>query len=83
MRVRSTEVSARTIGDETIVLHLTGSRYFSITGVGSRVFQLLTQERTLDELVDVIVDEYDIDATTARRDIDAFLGKLRDARLLC
>lgn len=83
MRVRSTEVSARRIGDETIVLHLTASRYYSITGIGSRLFQLLADEHTADELVNVIVDEYDIDATTARRDVDAFLGKLRDARLLC
>lgn len=83
MRVQSTEVSFRMIGDETIVLHLTGSRYYSITGIGSRIFQLLTEERTLDELVAAIVDEYDVSAATARQDIETFLGKLRDARLLC
>jgi hypothetical protein len=51
MRLRSTDISARTIGDETIVLSLTASRYFTITGVGVRVFQLLAEDISLDELV--------------------------------
>jgi hypothetical protein len=36
MRLRSTDISTRTIGDETIVLSLPSSRYFTITGVGIR-----------------------------------------------
>ena len=51
MRLRSTDISARTIGDETIVLSLPSSRYFTITGVGIRVFELLAEERPLDDLV--------------------------------
>lgn len=82
MRLRSTDISARTIGDETIVLSLPTSRYFTVTGTGTRVFELLNEEATLDELVTTIVDEYDVDAATARRDIETFLGRLRDAQLL-
>jgi len=82
MRVRASDVSARTIGDETIVLSLPTSRYFTIGGVGTRVFELLTEDRSIEELVEVIVGEYEIDADVARRDIESFLDKLRDAQLL-
>ncbi len=82
MRLRSTELSTRTIGGETIVLSLPDSRYFSVTGIGSRVFELLGEERTMDELVETVVGEYDVDAATARRDIEKFVDRLRDARLL-
>ena len=82
MRLRSTDVSARTIGDETIVLSLPTSRYFTITGVGSRLFELLAEDLSLDELVETVVDEYEVDPVAARRDIEAFLVRLRDAQLL-
>lgn len=82
MRLRSTDISARTIGDETIVLSLPTSRYFTITGVGARVFELLTEDTSLDELVGTIVEEYEVDTATARRDIEAFLDRLHDAQLV-
>ena len=82
MRMRSTDVSARTIGDETIVLNLPTSRYFTISGVGTRLFELLAEDTSLEELVGTIVDEYEVDPETARRDIEAFLDRLRDAQLL-
>jgi hypothetical protein len=80
--LRSTDVSARTIGDETIVLSLPTSRYFTITGVGSRLFELLAEDLSLDELVETVVDEYEVDPVAARRNIEAFLVRLRDAQLL-
>lgn len=82
MRLRTTDLSARTIGGETIVLDLPNSQYFAITGVGSRVFQLLGEERSVDDLVAAIVSEYEVDETTARTDVEVFVDRLRQARLL-
>ncbi|MPZ64374.1 MAG: PqqD family peptide modification chaperone [Pseudonocardiaceae bacterium] len=82
MRLQSTNISARTIGDETIVLSLPSSSYFTITGVGTRVFELLAEDTSLDELVETIVDEYEVDPATARHDIEAFIDRLRAVELI-
>jgi hypothetical protein len=82
MRLRTADISARTIGGETIVLDLPSSQYFAITGIGSRVFELLTEERTLDDLVSAILAEYEVDEAVARRDVEAFVDRLRNAQLL-
>jgi hypothetical protein len=82
MRLRTSDISARTIGGETIVLDLPSSQYFAITGIGSRVFELLTEERTLDDLVATILTEYEVDEAVARRDVEAFVDRLRQAQLL-
>jgi hypothetical protein len=82
MRLRTEDISARTIGGETIVLDLPSSQYFAITGIGSRVFQLLAEDRTLDDLVSAITAEYEVDEPTARRDVESFVDRLRQARLL-
>lgn len=82
MRLRATEISTRTLGDETIILSLPDSRYFSVTGIGTRIVELLAAETSLSELVATITAEYDIDEVTARRDVQAFVDRLHDARLL-
>lgn len=82
MRLRTEDISARTIGGETIVLDLPSSQYFAITGIGSRVFQLLAEDRTLEDLVTAITAEYEVDEPTARRDVESFVDRLRQARLL-
>lgn len=82
MRLRTTDISTRTIGDETIVLNLVSSRYFSVTGIGTRLVELLGCDTDVDALVDTVLAEYDVDDATARCDVEAFLARLRDARLL-
>lgn len=82
MRMRTGDYSARTIGNETIVLSLPTSRYFTVTGVGTRLFELLASETTVDEMVDTVVAEYEVDAVTARRDVERFVGRLREVQLL-
>lgn len=82
MRLRATDISARTIGDETIILSLSNSQYFSVTGIGTRIFELLGEERSMDELVEKITGEYEVDPDVAHRDIEAFVTRLREARLL-
>ncbi|WP_300016020.1 PqqD family protein [Pseudonocardia sp.] len=64
------------------MLHLPTSKYLTINGVGSRLFELLAEERSVDELVSTIVAEYEVDAGAARRDIDGFLTGMRTAQLL-
>lgn len=82
MRLRTADISARTIGGETIVLDLPNSQYFAVTGVGSRVFELLGEERSLTDLVAAVIAEYDVDEATARSDVEAFVDRLRQAQLL-
>jgi hypothetical protein len=82
MRLRSTDISSRRIGNETIVLSLPSSRYFTITGAGSRLLELLGEDVEITDMVDTIVEEYEVDAATARRDIEGFVGRLREAQLL-
>lgn len=41
------------------------------------IFQALTQERTAEELTALVISEYDVDAETARADVDEFVQQLR------
>ena len=82
MRLRSTDISTRILGDETIMLNLSTSRYFTVTGVGTRIVELLADDTSLAELVGAIVDEYEVDPDNAQRDVSTFVERLRAAELL-
>ncbi len=83
MRLRNDGLAWRRLGDDILVLDLESSTYFTVGGTGAFIFEAL-HERDVDEpgLVDAVLAGYDADAATARRDVTAFVHRLRDAGLL-
>ena len=53
-----------------------------LNDTGTFLFKLLQAERTLEELVQAVLDEYDTDAATARSDVTEYLALLRQHGLL-
>jgi hypothetical protein len=68
------QVSAELDG-EAVVLSLADGVYYGLDPVGASVWTLLEQPRTVAELRDAVVAEYDVDAPTAEADL---LQLLRD-----
>lgn len=54
----------------------------SLNEVGRFLFQQLEREHTEQTLVGAVLEEYDVDADTARADVREFLGHVRSAGLL-
>lgn len=82
MRLRPSDILSREIGDEIVVLDMRSSKYLTVTGAGTRLFGLLGEERTTQELVAIVLDEYEVSPTIAERDVAAFLADMRAAGLI-
>ncbi|MDQ1701963.1 MAG: hypothetical protein QOF57_1215 [Frankiaceae bacterium] len=82
MKLREHNVSARRIDGEIVVLDLTSSQYFTISGSGVLLYDRLALGATEDELVDAVLTEYEVDAAIARADVVEFVQKLSDAGLV-
>jgi Coenzyme PQQ synthesis protein D (PqqD) len=82
MRMRTSDLSARAIDGETIILDLRSSRYLSVTGVGTRIVELLGEDRTMDDLVDTLANEYEAPPAVVRTDAERFVARLADAGLI-
>lgn len=67
---------------ETVILHLDGGRYFELNRVGTRVWELLQQPRTVGALAEIMVREFDVSPTVCGQDLERWLSQLIDNGLV-
>ena len=72
----SSQAVARQVGDEIVVLHLGSGTYFGLDAVGARIWQLMGEGKSLDEICDVVLDEYEVSREDIERDIVALTKDL-------
>jgi hypothetical protein len=87
LSVHSIVVAAREqvscpLGEESAILNLKNSVYYGINPVGTRVWSLLKQPRSIEELRDTLLDEYEVDAELCERDLLNLLEKMRSEGLI-
>ena len=54
----------------------------TLNTTGAFIWELLEEEKTEDELVAALIEKYDIDDETSRRDVVAFLNKARSVGVI-
>lgn len=74
--VRNPDLIAADMDGETVMMSIERGEYFGLGGVGGRVWELLTQPTTLEQLTQVICAEFDVDPSTCRADLQNFLQEL-------
>ena len=75
------QVSADLAG-EAVILNMESGTYYSLNEVGARVWGLVGEPRTVDEIRDTILEEYEVEADHCERDVVALLEQLADAGLV-
>ncbi len=87
MAVSSRVVAARDqvscdVGGEAAILQLASGVYYSLDAVGSRIWALLQSPRSVREIRDTLVAEYDVPAERCERDLLGLLEALAAAQLI-
>lgn len=54
----------------------------NLNGVGAFIWECLEKETTREEVIDKVIKEYNIDNELATRDVNNFINKLVEAKLL-
>ena len=75
------ELMKRTVAGETFLVPMGKAVYdnnglFFLTEVGAFLWDLLPEAESEETLMEAVLAEYDVDADTAKADIQAFLEKL-------
>jgi len=70
------------LGDEAAILNLKNTVYYGLNPVGARVWDLLQQPKTIAQLRDALVDEFNVDAERCEGDLLELLEKMRSEGLI-
>jgi hypothetical protein len=75
------QVSSELDGD-AVILNLNSGVYFGLDPVGARVWELLQQPRTIDEIRGAMLHEFDVDPDQCHRDLVELLEQMRTKGLV-
>jgi len=76
------DVVFRTVGDESVLLHLKSETYLGLDPVGTRMWTLLTESESIQQAYSALLGEYDVEDQRLRRDLEEFIGKLLEHDLV-
>lgn len=77
-----TQVMARQVGDETVILDLASGTYFGLNPVGARMWQLIGDGNTLGNICESLLSEFDVERDELLGDVATLLGELRAQGLI-
>jgi hypothetical protein len=70
------------LGEEAAILHMRSGVYYGLDPVGARIWKLLDQPKTVEDLRAVILDEYEVEPAKCESDLLGLLEKLRAEGLI-
>jgi hypothetical protein len=71
-------VICRELSGETVLLNLESGVYYGLDSVGTRVWQLIVQGRTIAGVCDTMLEEYEVAPDLLHADVTRLVGELRD-----
>jgi len=78
----SKDVMYEYVGGEIVLLELATGVYYSLDGVGGRIWNLLVAGRTDEEIATSLIQEYEVSGEQAAADVNRILSDLERHRLV-
>ena len=78
----SSEVLSQEVDGETVLLDLKSENYFGLDEVGTRIWQLLSEGNDLQNVLNILLAEYDVDEQQLKKDLQDHISQLLEAELI-
>ncbi len=70
------------LGGEVAILDLKAGVYYGLDAVGARIWSLIQEPRTVNEIRNILLEEYEVEPEQCERDLLALLRRLADEGLV-
>lgn len=76
------QVMARQVGDETVILDLASGTYYGLDAVGARIWHFAAEGHALAHVCERMLAEYDAAPADIERDVLSLMQALLDQKLI-
>lgn len=77
------EILSSKIDEEVVLMSIETGTYYSLDPIGSRIWELLSKEpETIPELVDQLMEEYDVEVERCITDVQVFIDDMASKKLV-
>jgi hypothetical protein len=70
------------LGGEVAILDLKAGVYYGLDAVGARIWSLIQEPRTVNEILNILLEEYEVEPERCERDLLVLLQRLADEGLI-
>lgn len=80
--VAETDLAIADLDGEAVILSRQSNHYYGLNQVGTRIFELARQPRSVREILTDLTEEYDVEHEQLMTDLIAFLQDMMDKKLV-
>ncbi|MBI5303649.1 MAG: PqqD family protein [Chloroflexi bacterium] len=80
--VPHSQVAAQIVDDEAVIVLADAGEVTVLNPVGTRVWELIDGAHTVQQMVNVIADEFEVTPEQAREDVEEFLETLAQNKMV-
>jgi len=76
------DVLFQDVSGETVLLDMDSEQYFGLDEVGTRIWAMLNEGRAAGQIVDMLLEEYEVERVSLQGDVNELLASLLEAGLI-
>ena len=75
------EIVASDIDGETVMMSVENGKYYGLDDIGSRIWELIERPVKVSDLVNTLLERFDVDRETCEKDVLEFLNGLNEDKI--
>lgn len=79
--IANKDIDVTDLNGEKVMMNMDQGKYFMIKGVGNRIWDILKEEKSYNQVVEILLNEYEVDRDTCEKSVTEFVDKLFNAGL--
>lgn len=80
--VRKKELLSSRMDNEIVMMHPESGKYFALNPVASRIWELLEEPNSINDLVEKLLREFDVTQEVCKTEVTVFVGEIIEKKLI-